>query len=175
MGLGAWSDRAMLGGFATASTSRALDACMQMLFYLCWCLFLNHGEHNQRAGWDQGGIARRCTHHMGAGESINRPCLLAACHRHPCAAVIFCGCGALARWHTRQMCRPQRPRQGGECRGLPAHVLWWLQPDLKNVPMSGLQTCVRTLYLPNYETEHELAEGLEEAFANAGALRHARL
>jgi len=29
------------------------------------------------------------------------------------------------------------------------------------------QTCVRTLYLPNYATQQELHDGLEEAFANA--------
>ena len=29
------------------------------------------------------------------------------------------------------------------------------------------QTCVRTLYLPDYSTPQELLEGLEEAFANA--------
>lgn len=48
------------------------------------------------------------------------------------------------------------------------------QPGLERLLTWDLQTCVRTLYLPNYETEQELAEGLEEAFANAGALLLAR-
>jgi hypothetical protein len=37
------------------------------------------------------------------------------------------------------------------------------------------QTCVKMLYLPNYTTQQELLEGLEEAFANAGMLALAAL